>query len=282
MKKNIAVLLTVFNRKHQTIKCLKQLGEQKKTDEVSLDIFIVDGGSTDGTVEEVECMYPSVHIKVAEGLFWNRGMYEAWDWAASSGQYDYFLWLNDDTFLYENCVSSLIDTSAIYYNKSIIVGATVDTTTKKRKTYGGRLTDNSIPDFGTITEVSHFNGNIVLVPFEVFKTLGNLDHYYTHSKGDFDYGIRAKKAGIKMFQVCQPLGECDVHPRIDKWCDPTVPFTQRWKLMHKPNGMPPKESFHLNKKISLISAIKVWMAIHLRCVLPGMWIKLGKAKIENN
>ena len=60
-------------------------------------------------------------------------------------------------------------------------------------------------------EVCHFNGNIVLVPMAVFKVLGNLDHYFTHSKGDFDYGMRANKAGIKIIQCGEVLGECDVH-----------------------------------------------------------------------
>ena len=36
--------------------------------------------------------------------------------------------------------------------------------------------------------VDYFNGNIVLVPQFVFRQLGYLDDYFTHSKGDYDYG----------------------------------------------------------------------------------------------
>lgn len=280
--KHVAVLLAVFNRREKSIRCLQQLNRQVGINSAIIDIFIVDGGSTDGTIEEVARCYPSVHIKTIDGVFWNRGMHAAWEWAVNHGKYDYYLWLNDDTFLYHNCVLSLLNTSATYCDNAIVVGATIDTLTKKKLTYGGRVSDDTIPPVGRITEIDHFNGNIVLIPSAVYNTLGNLDPYYTHSKGDFDYGIRARKAGIKMYQVAKPLGECDVHPRIDKWCDPMVPFRQRWKLMHKPNGMPPKESFHLNRKTSLTSAIKVWITIHIRCLFPSLWIKLGKAKIENN
>ena len=94
-------------------------------------------------------------------------------------------------------------------------------------------TDIKIPTpNGRLTEVTHFNGNIVLIPQYVYHILGNLDYYFTHSKGDFDYGLRAQKKGIKMFQVGEVLGECDLHETLDKWCNPDIPFKQRWKALH--------------------------------------------------
>ena len=53
MSKTIAILLTVFNRKECTLKCLRQLTEQTLPDGVTYDVYITDGGSTDGTVESV-------------------------------------------------------------------------------------------------------------------------------------------------------------------------------------------------------------------------------------
>ena len=51
-----------------------------------------------------------------------------------------------------------------------------------------------------------------------------------------------------MMQAGMYLGECDEHTTLDKWCNPDVPFVQRWKMLHRPNGMPPKETFHFEKK----------------------------------
>lgn len=281
MSKSIAVLLTVFNRKECTLKCLEQLSQQIYDEQdVSIDIYIVDGGSTDGTVAAVLDNFRGVNIMVKDGVFWNRGMYAAWQWAASEKKFDYFLWMNDDTFIYPNCVSTLLKDSLSYSDEAIIVGATLDTKTKSIQTYGGRLSDGNFPPLGAPSEVSHFNGNIVLIPSAVYDVLGNLDPYYTHSKGDFDYGIRARKAGIKMIQASKALGECDVHPHMDKWCDPRVPLISRWNFMHKPNGMPPKESFHLNRKLSLLSAICGYITIHLRCLFPWLWVKTGKMEIH--
>lgn len=273
---SIAVLYTVFNRKECTLLSLERLLTQKGIDKCKIDIYITDGGSTDGTVDCVKEKYPNIKIQVKDGLFWNRGMWESWQWA-SNGNYDYYLWLNDDTYIYDICIEKLLDTSHIYNDQSIIVGATVDTHTKSIITYGGRLKNGNIAKCtGIDVEVTHFNGNIVLVPKSVFIKLGNLDPYYTHSKGDFDYGIRAQIAGVKIYQYGFPLGECDAHNCIDKWCDPSVPLKQRWRLMNKPNGMPPKETYHLVKQVNIISAILHYFLIYIRCIFPNIWILFKK------
>lgn len=282
MSKTIAILLTVFNRKECTLKCLKQLTEQTLPDGVTFDVYITDGGSTDGTVESVRELYPEVSIQVKDGVFWNRGMYASWAWAAAMKKYDFYLWLNDDTFLYNDCIKTLYEASSAKNDACIIVGPTVDTATRQRVTYGGRIKGKGIaPVDGEMTKVDYFNGNIVLVPADVFHKLGNLDYYFTHSKGDFDYGMRARKAGIDMYQCGKALGECDLHERIDRWCDPEVPFRKRWALLNRPNGMPPKETFHLEKRhFGWGIATFHYITIVTRCFIPQLWVFLGKARLN--
>lgn len=55
---HIAILLTVFNRKEKTIKCLRNITAQSLPADTKFDIYIVDGGSTDGTVESVKHSFP--------------------------------------------------------------------------------------------------------------------------------------------------------------------------------------------------------------------------------
>lgn len=272
--KNIAIIITVFNRKEKTLSCLHELTNQNHQEDINKDIYITDGGSNDGTFEEVKKKFPEVDIEVKNGVFWNRGMHRSWERAAVNKKYDYYLWLNDDVTLSSDCIQTLLSASKENEDKAIIVGATTDTKTKQKLTYGGRIEGKGIPPVnGELTKVDIFNGNIVLVPAFVFEKLGNLDYYYTHSKGDFDYGIRAKKAGIEVFQCGKALGECDEHPRIDKWCDPEVPFKDRWKMLYKPNGMPPHETFHLEKQTSIAKAIFHYLTVHLRCLFPQIWTR---------
>lgn len=272
--KSIAVLLTVFNRKDKTLQCLKRLYNQLPLEDYQVDVYLTDDGCTDGTPETVAEQYPQVNVIHAKGdLFWNRGMWTAWDAAAKAKEYDFYLWLNDDTFVYDNMLKVLTDAALQTEEKAIVVGATEDTQ-HTSITYGGRLKGGQIPQpNGKLTEVDYFNGNIVLIPQAVYRVLGNLDHYFTHSKGDFDYGMRAKKAGVAMYQAGEVLGECDEHPTIDKWCNPDVPFAQRWKMLHRPNGMPPKETFHLEKRhYGLTTACFHYLTIHIRCLCPKIWL----------
>ena len=67
--KCIAILLTVFNRKEKTIKCLHNIKAQSLPTDTKLDIYIVDGGSTDGTVETIKAQFPYVNIKTVDGVF---------------------------------------------------------------------------------------------------------------------------------------------------------------------------------------------------------------------
>lgn len=278
--KYIAVLLTVFNRKDKTLCCLERLYAQLPIDGWRVDVFLTDDGCTDGTPEAVAARFPDVSIVRGTGaLFWNRGMRTAWQAAADARDYDAYLWLNDDTFLYEETLTSLQRALKDTEGKAILVGATEDAAHSKL-TYGGRMREGTIPiPTGELTPVDYFNGNIVLVPQFVFRQLGYLDDYFTHSKGDYDYGLRAKKAGLQIHQIGKVLGECDEHPTFDKWCDPNVPFAQRWKLLNRPNGMPPREIFYFEKRhYGIIVACLHYLTVHIRCLFPKWWIREKQPK----
>lgn len=124
MMQTIAVLLTVHNRKAKTLECLQRLYAQLPLDGYQVDVYLTDDGCTDGTPEAVRQQFPQVHIIHGDGnLFWNRGMYTAWQEAAKK-DYDFYLWLNDDTFVYPDMLSALLHASQQKENKAIIVGPT--------------------------------------------------------------------------------------------------------------------------------------------------------------
>lgn len=269
----VAVLITCYNRKEKTLQCLECLRRQILPRNLSVDVYLTDDCCTDGTPEAVREQFPQVKVIHSSGdLYWNRGMHLAWETAAKTRDYDYYLWLNDDTFVFENMLSTLLDAAVATNNKAIIVGPT-KSTLNNVATYGGRLSTGEIPPVnGSLTCVNTFNGNIVLIPNTVYKKLGNLDYYFTHSKGDFDYGLRARKAGIDAYQVGQFLGNCESHESLDAWCNPDVPLKKRWRLMYRPNGMPPREIYYLERRHKgLVSAVFHYLTVHIRCILPILW-----------
>lgn len=279
MIKSIAILLTVYNRKEKTLKCLEMLFQQDITDKYKVQVYLTDDGCTDGTSNAIHEKFPQVYIiKGYQNLFWNRGMWTAWNTATKIQKYDYYLWLNDDTNTYPHMLSSLITTSESQRDKAIIVGPTIDTKSKKIHTYGGRINKKLVPLNGKLQKCETFNGNIVLIPHYVHELIGFNDPYFHHSLGDLDYGMRANKAGIPIYQLGIPVGECDRHERIMQWCDPEVSFFKRWKALFQPTGYPPKEVFYFNQKHhGVIKAIICTITAFVRCLIPTLWIKINKS-----
>jgi GT2 family glycosyltransferase len=100
----IAVLMTCFNRVDKTLKCLCQLFANDLTD-ISLSVYLVDDGSTDGTAKAVSENFPEVNVIQSDGgLFWNKGMHLAFS-NAMQKDYDAFLMFNDDTMLQSDAIS---------------------------------------------------------------------------------------------------------------------------------------------------------------------------------
>lgn len=270
---SVAILMTVYNRKEQTIKCLRSIRSQEIPKNCELTIYLTDDGCTDGTPDAVRERFPDVKIIYGDGtLFWNRGMYTAWSAAAKDKDYDFYLWLNDDCFLYPQMLRMLLEASSTKDDKAIIVGAT-QTSDHSKQTYGGRMMDNSFPVMGEgLKRVDYFNGNIVLTPRYVYQHLGNLDYYFIHHYGDYDYGLRARNAHIGIYQIDEFLGECDLHKSLDKWCNPNISFTERWKALWKPNGMPPREVFHFEKRHhGLLKAVARYATTIIHCCIPSIW-----------
>jgi len=272
--KHIAILLTVFNRKDKTLACLERLYATQEVEGISFDVWLTNDGCTDGTPEAVKKRFPKVNIINGNGnLYWNRGMYTAWQAAAKARDYDFYLWLNDDTYIKANALKVLMQSSARCEDKSVIIGSTCAIGNKDTITYGGRVPKKGIliPN-GKLQECELINGNIVLIPRHVFNIVGYNDPYFHHAIGDNDYGYRVIEAGLKNFVAPSVLGECDEHEQPGTWCDPAVPLSVRWKAMRKPNGIEPEQFFVYERRHhGLPTAAFHYLTTHLHALLPRLW-----------
>lgn len=272
MMKRIAVLLTVYNRRDKTLYCLDRLYRQENMDNYKVDVFLTDDRSTDGTSEAVCTKYPKVHIIKGNGeLYWNRGMHEAWK-TAEKGDYDFYVWLNDDTFLFGDALSYLLKCSHLLGGYCIVAGATCSKDNHEETTYSGFVRKRFISVNGKFQKVQKFNGNFVLIPKSVFKVLGKNDPYYRHSFGDMDYGLRAGKAGIDCYITDKHIGTCEKHEYGMKCFDTHYSLFQRFRAFYSPLGMNPREFFHMNKQsLGLFYAIAVFITTHIRVFIPRLW-----------
>ena len=269
MKSNIAVILTCFNRKEKTIKCLEQLfacGHE-------VDVYLVDDNSKDGTSEAIRKIFPAVNIISGNGqLFWNRGMHLAWT-KASIYPYAFYIWLNDDVLLYPNSISELLSCSTIKNHHAIISGV-IETIDKDKIIYGGTdVNKNLINPNGDIVPITNMNGNFVLVPSSVFKILGNLDDKLHHDLGDVDYGYRAIAEGIGIYTTRIPIGSGELNDfcrvRLNK-----ADFRSRFKRLYSPLGSPPKIDFYFRQKhFGILNAVIHFVFLHFLNVIPD-WFNM--------
>lgn len=273
--KYIAVLITVHNRKEKTLECLDHLFAQQDINGYKIEVYLTDDGCTDGTVHAVTNQYSSVHIVQGDGtLFWNRGMHRAWQAASQTKDYDFYLWLNDDTVLFADAMKNILAAGKQTYFSAIICGATCAKATQL-VTYSGWLHSSIklLAPSGKLQQCNIVNGNFVLVPKVVFDKVGNLDWKFRHAIGDFDYGLRAQKAGFKCFIAPQFVGTCEANPTLPKWCLKTTPLIKRLKLLYSPLGYAEPVPFFIYEKrhFGLLIALKHFISIHLRVLMPQLW-----------
>ena len=240
----IAALLTCHNRKDQTLACLENLLAQ------SIDIYLVDDGSTDGTASAVEQRYPEANLIHGDGsLYWTGGMRLALQ-AASTGPYDFFLWLNDDTRLYTDAIARLLQTYhklAAAHECPIIVVASILDPDSGALSYGGSVHSSRwLPlRFRRIHPAPEpqrcdvFNGNCVLLPRQAVEVVGNLHPKLVHAAGDYEYGLRAGRKNVTSWIAPGFFGECERNSSQNTWKDPSLSLIQRYKLLFSKKGQPP-------------------------------------------
>jgi GT2 family glycosyltransferase len=274
MNKQIAILLTCHNRREKTIACLQSLYKCTIPENYTIDVFLVDDGSSDGTSEAVKNEFPQVNVIQGSGnLYWNRGMHLAWETAAKIHDYDYFLWLNDDTYLFQNSLEVILTASNLTKNKAIIVAATCSKHTGE-VTYSGFKPDRKIIiPTDQLVLAATFNGNCILIPKVVYQTVGNLDPLFWHCIGDIDYGYRAGKKGIESFVAPGFLAYCEGHESLPKWCLKEVPFQKRMVSLYSPLGNShPYHYFRFElRHFGILFALKHFLSIHLRVTFPQLW-----------
>lgn len=259
--------MTVHNRKDTTLNCIRHFFQCHCISEYYIDFYLMDDGSTDGTFEAVSSEFPQITILHGNGnLFWNRGMYYCWKEAAKV-DHDYYLWLNDDTVLFEKALIILFKDYKSVDKMSIISGCCCDTKTQLKVTYGGWNRHKLVSPNGSIQKISDMNGNCVLIPDCVFKKLGFNDYYFRHSGADNEYGYRAQKYKIGTYISSEYVGCVDRHDAINKSYSLNS-LRARLRYLNTPLGVMPKEKFYLLWKYHhYFYAIYVYLKIYLHCII---------------
>ena len=213
----VAVVIASHNRKIKTESCLKAL-LLAVPDQWQLKIFLVDDGSTDGTLEAILKM--NLNLQVIQGSgdwYWSRSM--EMGQLSIKEHFDAQLWLNDDVLLLDGALSTFDIFRKTHLN-SILVGQ-MRATDEFKLTYGGVVKKGRHPfRFSYVLAesspslVDTFDGNCVFIPNSVTSLIGNIDGKFSHAYGDYDFGLRAKMLGVKCLVLPAYMGVCDQNPQL--------------------------------------------------------------------
>lgn len=244
--------MTSFNRRNLTLSCLEALSGQRDIDEIEITVFLVDDGSRDGTSEAVAQRFPAVRLLRGNGsLYWGGGTRMAFQSAIEEG-FDAYLWLNDDSLLYENAVGKLVRVFKEINEAglaTIVVGSMCDPISGGQ-TYGGYQIrksglriyfDKVTPDEVRTLKCNTMNGNFVLIPAAVVQKVGNIDEVFMHQRGDVDYGLRTQKLGFSIVLAPGYFGTCLDNSIKSTWRDRSQPLGKRWADLISPKGFAPRE-----------------------------------------
>jgi len=271
--KRFAILMTVHNRKEKTLKCLTNLyvALQQVSSSIVFDVYLTDDGSTDGTRDDIRVRFPQVRIVEGDGnLYWCRGTIAAWKRALAEDDYDGFFWLNNDSYLYSDAFSIILEAIEKMEHPAIIGGAFVSETTGQAS-FGGKTDDRIMTPNGQWQKFDQFqlNGNFVFVPKIVVEKIGILDGTFHHGIGDYDYGNRARKKGIELLLTPHYIGVCERDSNYHKYRDPQYSVVERFRFLYSPLGPPPPALFRFNfRHFSFFKAISVFVYINLVCLCP--------------
>jgi GT2 family glycosyltransferase len=219
-KKDIFIVIPVFNRWEQTRKCLAHLLDGSFTD---FQIVVVDHGSTDGTAKGLKNEYPDI-IRVAgsSDLWWtgatNLGIRTALEHGA-----DLIMLLNNDCYVSRDTVEVLISHSSTKpeaiiapVHRNLHSGEVI---TKRGGTLfllgfptlllpGKPLYRPGTTDLRSTSLI--MGGRGTLIPACIFEKIGlfndvDLPHYWA----DHDFFLRCRKNGIHQYIAQGTLVDID-------------------------------------------------------------------------
>ena len=211
---HVTIVILNWNREADTLECLDSLA---RTNYPSFSIVVVDNGSTDGSPEAIERWglqnLPLTLIRNGENLGFVRGSNQGMRHALSTNT-EYVFLLNNDTVVEPDAISLLVATAErsgdtgmagpkIYqFGKDNVLDSAG--TRAIPWLAQGFLVGHGEEDHGQYDhpgDLPYVTGTALLVKRAVLEKVGLMDEDYFCYFDDFDWGLKARKAGYRLLLV---------------------------------------------------------------------------------
>jgi len=208
----VIVLILSYNGKHlleESISSYLQNNYQ------NFKVIVIDNGSTDGTKEWVEQYFPSVKVLRTDiNLKYSGGFNFGLNYAFNEEKADYVLISNNDIKADSKVIEELVKVAEMdesigfvtgkvcYYDHPNIfqtVGKKLDPIRWNGDHIGRGEEDTGQYDF--IVEREFADDVFTLVRRRVYEIVGGYDTTFAFQSEEYDWQVRAKMAGFKIFYV---------------------------------------------------------------------------------
>lgn len=206
----MTVLILSFNGKDLLEECLSSY---LKNDYENFNIVLIDNGSTDGTKEYVEANFPDVYVHRTDvNLKYSGGFNFGLEYAFQENKADLVLITNNDVKADSGIVSALADTMGrhkdagfvtgkVYYHEQPdllqTIGKAGDEVFWRGKNLSGKQIDKG--QFEEEMELTWCDDIFWMVRRELYEITGGYDTEFAFQAEDFDWQVRAKEAGFKIY-----------------------------------------------------------------------------------
>lgn len=233
----VSVIVPVFNQWSVTTRCLTSLFNCDT--DIMIQVVVVDDGSTDETPR----MLPSLPGLDVLRNGWNRGFLRSCNRAAAIASGRYILFLNNDTELADGALRTLVE--RIRSDDTIgIVGSKLVYPDGRLQEAGGiiwsdasgwnygRLDGPQLPEYAFCRDVDYVSGAALLIPTELFRSLGAFDERYApayYEDVDLCFAVRASGKRV----VFEPRSVVTHYEGVSSGTDLSS-GTKRYQEINKP------------------------------------------------
>jgi len=202
----VTILVLNFNGKAHLKKCLDSL---LTTNYPHFNVFVIDNGSTDGSVEFLKSNYPSVKVVKHHH---NYGYALGYNLVIDKIENEYMVLLNNDILVKPDWLKELIayikneDVAAVVPKMKFLHNRTwINAAGGSCDIYGVGLNRGNgevdMEQYDIVQEVFYGNGGALLIKKRVWREIGPFDERYFMYGEDLDWCWRARLKGYKIIYV---------------------------------------------------------------------------------
>jgi GT2 family glycosyltransferase len=208
---DVSIIIPIFNQLEYTHACLASL--QVVEEQTRFEVIIVDDCSTDRSAEVLPEINGLTYLRNDK----NSGFVASCNRGAEKARGKYLVFLNNDTRVKPAWLTALLETFAENDRAGVVGSKLVYPDGRLQEAGGiiwrdasgwnyGKFDDPGKPEYNYLREVDYCSGAALMVPKELFESLGGFDvHYAPGYYEDTDLAFKARRAGYKV--LYQPLSE---------------------------------------------------------------------------